>query len=258
MDSQSIIISYFGFNLKFVIPQNGVKWQRQAVQVFEKNFKGFLVRFPPNKIDITVQFHSCEEKTPLGNTGVFNYLIPTANSSLEKKKFGSLLREIIMTAMLLLTEKDGGICIHSSSVYAGSKAILFVGNSGAGKSTICQLLPPRFSQLTDDTTFIMHKRGWYTSPLPIFEKKHPLKDRSNSPLYRVEAVFFLRQSKLNRITPLKKDSAAFALIMDNIFYMGSSRQIEGIHSLIRSPIPFYTLEFEKEKTIGRQISALVK
>ena len=49
---------------------------------------------------------------------------------------------------------DNGLFLHASSVLVSGGALLFLGNSGAGKSTMCQLLSQSFPVLADDIVFV--------------------------------------------------------------------------------------------------------
>ena len=169
MNSKSIYISYFNYVIEFSIPQSGQRWEREASLVFRHYYSGYLI--PKNilkTIDMQIQFSSNKDIPPLFlRANIMNYLVPIKDNSLDLKKFGQLLKEIIITTMLLLTKKSGGVCLHASSVRFNGKAILFIGDKGAGKSTICQLLSPQFTQLTDDATFLIYQKNWITSPLSL-------------------------------------------------------------------------------------------
>ena len=69
---------------------------------------------------------------------------------------------------------DNGLLLHASSVVMPGGALLFLGRSGAGKSTMCQLLSQSFPVLADDFVFVNRNAEgtWYvtcllyTSPSP--------------------------------------------------------------------------------------------
>ena len=49
------------------------------------------------------------------------------------------------------------LVIHASAVRTGKGALLFLGPSGTGKSTICQLLSDRAPQLANDAVYLLHR-----------------------------------------------------------------------------------------------------
>jgi hypothetical protein len=250
MESTSFFVSYFGFIIEFTIPNSGLRWEKQVISVFKKNYIGYIPRSKViTKSDITIRFVESKTDSKL-RSNKLTYIVPTTTHFLDRKKFGQLLREIVISALLFLTRKMGGVCLHASSASHNGKAILFIGNSGSGKSTICQLLSSDFIKLTDDTTFLIHKKSWITSPLPVFEKKIPLRFRSSSLQLKVVALYFIKQGSRNNITELTKDAGIFQRLLDNTLYTGSVYEIAHVKALIDTSIPCYQLEFTKSKKIG--------
>ncbi len=60
-----------------------------------------------------------------------------------------------------------GILLHSAAVKTDKGALLFLGHSKAGKSTICSLLSERYETIGDDMVHVEYRRdlGWVAGPL---------------------------------------------------------------------------------------------
>jgi hypothetical protein len=110
----------------------------------------------------------------------------------------------ILLARLLAERR--GCYLHSDGIAMGGKGFLFVGHSGAGKSTIATLLQEKAEILCDDRMivrkwsegFIIHG-NWSHGTLPIVSA-------NSAPL---TAIFFLEKAQENSITANKNR-------MDNI------------------------------------------
>lgn len=251
MKSVSIYLSYFDYIIEFIVPQSGLKWQEQIISLFRKNFTGYITFKPKKKpVNRKILFTGTKH-APLSSSDSFVYVAPLAGMLLKRKVFGLLLREIIITSLLDLTKTNAGVCLHASSVVRNDKAILFIGKSGSGKSTICGQLSPEYAQLTDDVTFLVYKKGsWWTCQLPLFEKKVPLRIRNNSSHYKVDKLCFLEQSLSNEIIKIGDGTDVLPAIIENTFYIDSPLQFS-ILDLLTSKIPLYRIRFKMGRTIGK-------
>ena len=250
MESISLYICYLDFTIEFVIPHDGEKWEEEVYEIFHKYMKGYLCEFRRGTkgVDAKIEFRSTIGMQSAKSLSLM-YIVPTYKGRLRVKEFGQLLREIFITIMLSLAQKKG-ICLHSSSVSYMAKAILFIGPSGIGKSSICRMLSDKFVQLTDDATFLVKSKRWVTSPLPIFEKNIPLYQRTSAIKYEAKAFYFLKQSDKNRCIKINNRSHIFRLLLDSAIYTGSSYELSSIKLLLSSRLPFYELNFTKEGSIS--------
>lgn len=109
----------------------------------------------------------------------------------------------------ILLRRRGGL-IHGSSVAIGSRAAVFVGKTGQGKSTVAKLLGKRI--LADDRSIIRFEKNIpYVYASPFYERqpfsKHP--DR-----FPLKALFLLIRKKVDavEIKLLPHSQAAFRLL----------------------------------------------
>jgi hypothetical protein len=101
--------------------------------------------------------------------------------------------------------KAADLWVHASAVVHNNQAFLFTGPSGAGKTTICNILSGRegFTILHDDVVILSPSvdgfRAW-SSPM------HGQKPASRSISAPLRALFFIHQGKINYISRLPSRS----------------------------------------------------
>ena len=96
-----------------------------------------------------------------------------------------------------------GFYLHSSGVVYHGHGLLFVGDSGAGKSTMVQMLKDRAETLCDDRIILRKQHGqwkihgtWSHGDVPdVSPKSAPLK-----------AIFFLEQARENNIVVIENEN----------------------------------------------------
>jgi SynChlorMet cassette protein ScmC len=127
----------------------------------------------------------------------------------------SILR-LIMYAIFKEAQNSGGVPLHSALAAWNGMGVLLVGDSGIGKSTCCNRLPPPWEALSDDETLVIRagEQRYVCHPFPTWSnllRNHGRKSwrvEENVPL---SAVFILRQSQTDGLIPLPRERAAFLL-----------------------------------------------
>jgi len=84
-----------------------------------------------------------------------------------------------------------GLLVHAGAMVVSGKALLFLGHSGAGKSTICRLLGEHYSTLSDDLLRLTRRQdgAWFVDDL--------WHQQNQVPLYGLVRIF---QSKSTLLT----------------------------------------------------------
>ena len=157
--------------------------------------------------------------------------------------FQLIIRKI--THDLLL--KSGGFIVHASAAKVRNKAIIFLGNSGAGKSTIVTLLNNEFIPLGDDTVLIkkeedtyycytssaIEKNGWVLKSI----KRHEL-----------SKAYFLIKSKSHNIKPIISKEEVIQLITAQIYSEEGtlSKHFKNVVSFVNEFKQFKYLHFSLE------------
>jgi hypothetical protein len=156
----------------------------------------------------------------------------------------SVLR-VLLTRLLL---PSPGFLLHAATVVQEGKAYVFMGRSGAGKSTVASL-SPRGSVLTDEISLLRRSEGtWHAHGTPFWgEFRAAGQDRC----VPVQRVFALVQAGSNRTAPLASRQALAGLLGNTLFFSDHRTEREQLlraqMSLIES-VPVERLEFRRDET----------
>lgn len=118
-----------------------------------------------------------------------------------------ILRNICQSAIA-----GKGAILHASSVVGSGKGYIFLGDSGAGKSTIARNLKPNMLPFTDDSIIIKkEKNEWVMFQSPVLQKNNQIV-RNSKPV-KIAKFCFLHKSVNNRVTKiLNKESVLTGFI----------------------------------------------
>ena len=123
----------------------------------------------------------------------------------------SLLRMYMSWALLPFD----GFLLHAASVTRNGKAYIFVGRSGAGKSTVASL-SPRGSVLTDEVSLIRRTNGqWHAFGTPFWGEFKADGSNTSAP---IAGIFRLIQARENRIEPLRPSELLKTLLPCVLFF----------------------------------------
>lgn len=155
----------------------------------------------------------------------------------------------------VLSRRDG-CYFHSDGMIINGNGYLFVGHSGAGKSTIATLLKDKGEILCDDRMIVRKKDddfkiygNWSHGTLPIVSASSA----------HLKAIFFLNQSETNKIESVNKTMEKIkTLISCMVKPLNSDKWWNSSLNLIEDiarTIPCYNLFFNKNgKIYGKIIS----
>lgn len=149
-----------------------------------------------------------------------------------------------------------GLLMHASCMEEAGHAHLFIGHSGAGKSTVMRMSLPR-GVFADEASILKIEADRITAYHSPFRSDHhtPMESRlSPTPLASAQ---LLVQSQENRRVQLDKVSAMLAL-MDKVFYWAPApAAVTSIMQQLRmlvEQVPVYELHFRKEPTFWELIT----
>lgn len=163
----------------------------------------------------------------------------------------SLLR-ILLTAVLL---PQRGFLLHAASVIRDGCAYIFVGRSGAGKSTVASLSPVG-SVLTDEISLLRYCDGcWQAFGTPFWGEFRAAGLNRRVP---VAGIYFLTQDREDRFEPLTGKEILLALLPCVLFFSSDLRANESLLSTLldlAGRVPGYRLHFRRSPDFWRVIAA---
>jgi len=153
----------------------------------------------------------------------------------------SLLR--ILLSVLLLERR--GCLLHAATVERAGRAYIFMGRSGAGKSTVASLAPAG-SVFTDEISLLRRDEGgWRAYGTPFWGEFRADGQNRSAPLAGICALAQARRDRLERIPPKQ----ALAALLANTLFFAPGRQpreqLLAILAGLAQSAPVYRLEFRK-------------
>lgn len=156
----------------------------------------------------------------------------------------------------ILADREG-CYIHSSGVIFEGKGLLFVGNSGAGKSIIARMLKNKAKILCDDQIIVRrHPEGfrihgtWSNGEIPFVSSSSAL----------LKAIFFLEKDEVNKIVPIYDNVEVVRKLLASLIRpLVDKDWWEKMLSLVEKisrGVSFYTLHFDKSGKIVDLLSKI--
>jgi hypothetical protein len=159
---------------------------------------------------------------------------------------------------LILAER-GGFLLHSASGIVDSKACLFSGVSGAGKTTITRLAPPDVVLLTDEVSYIQPGRNGYLAfGTPFAGELARPGENTNAP---IAALFFLDKGPCNLIEPVPSSAAVQRLLRNILFFAADRRLSEKLLATacdFISRVPVRKLTFRPDAQVWNDVRNFVR
>ncbi|MCS7318051.1 MAG: ATP-binding cassette domain-containing protein [Candidatus Dojkabacteria bacterium] len=115
----------------------------------------------------------------------------------------NLLMLIIKHILCELFSTHKGFILHGSANKINSnEAMLFLGKSGSGKSTISNLLNEKFPKIADDIVLVKKSgNSYFIHPLPFFEKSNRYSFFKK--FFFIKYVFLIKKSPIIKIEKVK-------------------------------------------------------
>jgi hypothetical protein len=152
---------------------------------------------------------------------------------------------------------NNGLLLHGSAVQKEGRGILFLGPSGAGKTTVTRLCQPDIC-FSDDGV-IIRKEGArvfaYRSP---FRQIHNMPDKRTMVKGEVQKIFLLEKNRNHRVSSIKNNELMCLILMNLIHffkYLSDETASVGFYLTkeILDTLPSYRLEFARTGELWNNI-----
>ena len=170
-------------------------------------------------------------------------------SPIAQPAFDSTLR-IVHTLLLAL---EGGFLVHAASAVRDGRAVLFVGPSGAGKTTIARLAPENVTLLTDEISYVRLAKEYRAFGTPFTGELGRPGANSSAP---IEALYVLEKDRGNRLEPMRVADGVRALLANILFFAQDpdlvTRVFQSACEFV-ARVPVYRLGFVPDATVWELI-----
>ena len=205
----------------------------------------------PNKIDFTVDIiipDSIETKVDesgsmyakLFSAHKNHYTVPLQISQ-------SQFRMVLLNVIHKLLAKHNGFVMHSSAAAIGGKAYLFLGESGAGKSTTARLLSRNYPIVGDDSGIIRKKgRKYYFYSTPFIEKVPWI--RRERDRFPVGGLVFHKKDNSFRLEKVTNNKSILDKVVNQLIVTDSVDSfVPHVFEFVSKFDDFYFLHFAKDE-----------
>lgn len=246
-----MFITIAGFTIKLLFIPSAYPFQEEKlkkdINVF---FKGFLDKKMGAKPHFTIEICDIPRSFDTQSVNqkkhyVIFYEDVSSNRcrtyySIHIYQFQLMVQNIIHQ---LLT-KNNGFLLHSSASLINDKAVLFLGKSGAGKSTSVNLLKDTFTPLADDMSVIRKVGAKYYFFQHPFRETNTIKGKNSHPI-KLGTVFLIVKKPYFSVNRRIKTEKKIQLIIQQLIsptkkMAGNALKFSNVHAAI------YELRFAKE------------
>lgn len=222
---------------------NDIKNQYKGFINFDSNIK------PKSKIEIVNKFSqtlNINEKTgeyfyKFAHKNSKGYTIPYHTGIYQ---FNYILQSIIVWKLTNI----GGFILHASSTLVDNKSILFLGESGMGKSTARKLLSTTYKAFSDEYIIVRKVKSHYLSfQTPFLEKRYKVNKTYMGTEMR--AIYFLQRDKKQFINLITDKLLIYELLIkQNVTEQRLINiSLRNIHMFVCNFSRFGYLSFNKNK-----------
>lgn len=226
-----------GFRIKLEFqPTDWPANKKRLINEIYSSLGGFIIKQSSNNYNISIRFVDRLDLDILSSKSsakhFINYYESINNKNIITFYHISIVQLIIILRTVLqnLLADNNGFIFHGSAVLLGRKACLFLGKSGAGKSTILKILADKVMPLADDTIIIRKVNNhYYLYQSPMIDKVDWV--RKSTRRYQIGKLYFLHQKNSFFFTKIKDKQRVLKKII-KVFFTDSNHRTSQMQRLM--------------------------
>jgi hypothetical protein len=154
---------------------------------------------------------------------------------------------------VVLATRDGFL-LHAASAIRNGRAFLFMGPSGAGKTTMACLRPSDATLLTDEVSYVRKQaEGFAAFGTPFAGELAKSGENVSAP---IAGLYLLVQGPRNRIDPMDAPEAVRAVLANMLFFADDPELVRSVFQSacqLVSRVPVYRLTFVPDFRVWESI-----
>lgn len=193
-------LSIAGFVIKLVFHRSSDKQNKVTPQNFVRdilmNNEGFILKKEPPSTDFIIEFLEAKGFDIYENqkkNGFIHFYSPVSYNHISTFYHISRVQflYILKSAIGGLLKKKGAV-IHCAANLVGDQAVLYIGKSGIGKTTITSMLKEEYPILADDEGYLKKEnKKVYFYQGPFLERSYGFTKTFRR--FEISTLFFLKQ-----------------------------------------------------------------
>jgi hypothetical protein len=165
----------------------------------------------------------------------------------------------VMFVLSYLLACSSGILVHGAAVARNNLAVLFLGASGAGKTTVSRLCRPDVC-FSDDGVVVKNEGGRFYAYRSPFRQIEEFNHDTGIEKGEIKKIFLLEKSVAQRVLPLKRNELMGMLLthLTHFFkYLDREAAEKGFYAIkdMLDQLPAYRLQFEQSEDIWNRLVA---
>jgi hypothetical protein len=238
------------FQITSYINEDQLALENFFIERIKQLYIGFILVNKPEIIDFEINIYPTSSYDFMLNKRSKHFFMGISQRASEREvitnyNISDIQFQIILRGLCQeYLSKKKGFLMHGSSVEVKNKANIFLGESGAGKSTIMSMLSNEYAPLGDDSFFIKREKGnfvFYSTPT---KEKNSWFAKSCYP-HLIGNIFLLKKGKKHLIKKIKDKKTIFNEILQQLYVDKTTmnKQLKYLVSFINDFDNFYSLEF---------------
>jgi serine kinase of HPr protein (carbohydrate metabolism regulator) len=222
---EELFLQVVGLNIRVIFfPAKLEYFKKKFIKGIKNYYQGFIISTAPKKIDLTIKVY--EQISPemfftkiKGADGDQNFVKIFEQRS-EKRVVtfyhAGLFYFQFILIVFLQRNLDKALIFHASAIDYHGQAVVFVGEDGAGKSTIIRILGKDHVVLAEDEVLIKKERqNYHLYQIPFSEQCSPMY-KKNRNQYPVRKLFILKKANYYKIEKIKDQEEIISKLLKQL------------------------------------------